>query len=478
MQRKSKLLLRKVPFPGQNDPFCRIAANRVEKSLTKRPKKPRAWSNPNLAADPIYGDEGKNIFLKLQKKEIRNNEFNPLDEFRIHKPLPPPDDMDVQIIDSNYMSYFLREVPLYMGCICLFPEMLNIFMQSVNTPIVRHSILALSSTIQQPQSGLATLYVQRNIQHIIPHIKQAITEVHIDAAHMVSVTFLGWLSLTANDLHTAHRHFRGLFSMLKLTHHLSATAEPLREPPHTLTMFLYRMAHKADNTLCYRNQPQVFPPTRFVESYHREWLQNITSSEVHIQYSLATIQLDDIANNINHLHREANQLRRFNFPDTQQILERKLRPLRIEHGMWVYRPYIQRHLRGNDPLVRSGASNPEASPVAGKSTFLSHPEYIIYDPMVAYMHMQHSYLSIHMNLVETGRTDDEDSYELGILVCRIFAALNGAFGNAGKILNGCVTALWFAGIPFTNDKRNCAQSMIPLICLLICRSCLGHGFVG
>src|SRR5271156_2052243 len=154
--------------------LCIAAANDAEKPSKKMTKKPRTWSNPNLAADPIYGDEDRNIFLKLQKYEIRNNHYNPLEEFRIHKPLPPPDDMDIQVIDSNYMSYFLREVPLYMGCICLFPEMLNIFMQSVNTPILRHSILALSSTIQQPQSGLATLYVQRNIQHIIPQIKQAI----------------------------------------------------------------------------------------------------------------------------------------------------------------------------------------------------------------------------------------------------------------------------------------------------------------
>ena len=171
-------------------------------------KRHKPWPHPNITAEPLYAEEKRNIFLRLQKRPLRNESFNPRDEFMISKALPPPDDMDVQVSDSGYLSFFLSEVPQFMGCICCLPQMVNIFVQSVNQPILRHSILALSSAIQQAQGSLASVYIHRNIQQVIPHIQQAIADIKINNSHMVSVTFLGWLALTTCDLATAHRHLR------------------------------------------------------------------------------------------------------------------------------------------------------------------------------------------------------------------------------------------------------------------------------
>lgn len=411
----------------------------------------KPWPNPNISAEPVYSDESKNIFLKIQKRPLRNKTFNPRDEVKISKALPPPDDMYVQASDSNDLSFFLREVPQFMGCICCLPKMVDIFTESINQPILRHSIVALSSAIQQAQGGLTSLYINRNIQYIIPQIQQAISEVKINTSHMVSVTFLAWLALTTCDFRKAHRHIRGLLSMLKVTNHISASAQYTSHDPDPLAMFLFCMAVKADNYLATRNQPFAIPPIQYNEKYHRQWLKTIVTSEMHLQYCLATVQMDCLTNNIIHLQRQATQLRLSGFPEAEGEIRRRMAPMRLQHKSWHSRPYIQNHIRSND-LRQNPCPDSCGSP--SPSRFLSYPEYIIFDPLVAYMHMNHTCLTIHMNFILSGHVHDDESYDAAILICRIFTALDSALGgNAGKTLHGCLTALWLAGMVFA-DNRN------------------------
>lgn len=398
--------------------------------------------------------------MTLQQRPLRNEHFDPGDEIVIARPLPPPDDLDVQPADSNQLSFFLRGVPQYLGCICCLPQMVNIFMQSINQPIVRHSILALSSVIQQSQGNSANAYIRRNVQQIVPQIQSAIRQVKISDSHMVSVTFLAWLALTSCDFAAAHRHIRGIVSMLKVTNHVQATANPSRKDPNPLAMFLFCLAVKADNYLACRNQPLAIPPIQYNEEYHRQWLQKTTTNEMHLQYSLATIQLDCLANNIAHLHHQATQMRDCGFFNIEQELARLVGPLKSTHKSWVSRPYIQHHITANqyegDPVDLTSSPN----------RFLWHPAYIIFDPLVAYMHLNHTYLTIHMNLVLAGRIDPQDyeTYEAAILICRIYAALNTAIGeNAGRTLNGSLGSLWFAGMVFAHPDSNSAKGT-PRLC--------------
>jgi hypothetical protein len=73
------------------------------------------------------------------------------------------------------------------------------------------------------------------------------------------------------------------------------------------------------------------------------------------------------------------------------------------------------------------------------------------------MHLNHTYLTIHMNLVLAGRIDPQDceTYEAAILICRIYTALNSAIGgSAGRTLNGSLGALYFAGMVFAQPESN------------------------
>ena len=65
-----------------------------------------------------------------------------------------------------------------------------------------------------------------------------------------------------------------------------------------------------------------------------------------------------------------------------------------------------------------------------------------------------------MNLVLAGRIDPKDfeTYDAAVLICRIYAALNAKLGgNAGRTLNGCLGALWFAGIVFAHPHSSFAR---------------------
>jgi len=65
-----------------------------------------------------------------------------------------------------------------------------------------------------------------------------------------------------------------------------------------------------------------------------------------------------------------------------------------------------------------------------------------------------------MNLVLSGHVNDDEYYAAAILICRIFTALSSALGgNAGKILNGCLTALWFAGMVFADNGNYSRDGM-------------------
>jgi len=243
--------------------------------------------------------------------------------------------------------------------------------------------------------------------------------------------------------------------MLKVTRHLSAAAEPTRHDPHPLAMFLFCMAVKADNYLGARNQPYAIPPLQFNENYHRQWLKATTTSEMHLQYCLATIQLDTISNNVGHLQRQAKELRSSGFPAAEEEIQRRITPMKIDHQAWISRPYVEHHIKNNDVTKRGDFWTKPAS-LTFRNCFLSYPEYIIFDPLVAYMHLNHTALIIHMSIVEAGHVNphDNECYDAAVLICRIFAALNVALGGkAGKILNGCSTPLWYAGLVFADKER-------------------------
>ena len=422
--------------------YCYGQFANLERSVAK----PKPWRNPNPSAEPIYATVSTNIFMRLQQRPIMNYTNAPMGDIQFSKPMPPPDDMDVHPIDSRYLTYFVTEVPGILGLERFFPSAITaIFKQSINQPILRHSILAVSSWIMNNRQGRPPLYTLRHLQRILPGIQNAIMALNINTAHIFSVTFLAWLSLMTGDLYTTHRHLKGLFLMFLNTRQLSLLGEPYNNSD-PMTMFLYRMSIKIDNTLAYRNFPPAYPPIANHESYHRQWLPHFISKPADIDDCLAAFQLDDFTNQICHLHQQTKQLKQDNCQETE--IQGIANTISDDLTTWLSIPAIKPHI----PIERSfGVMN--GSPRVENNCFLHYPLYPISDLVFAQMLLIHASLGIHLSIVTTGKLGPypPTRYELAVQVCRIYASMGPQSSVQKTGQSRTINALWLAGLVLGND---------------------------
>lgn len=397
----------------------------------------RRWPNPNPSNEPNYADPSRNIFMLLQKQPLINHTGVPLKDITFPNSIPPPDDLDIRPIDSTYLTFFLTEVPSILGSDRFFPKILNsIFERSVSQPVLRHSILAVSSWIIDNRLGRPPLYTHHHLQRVLPVIQKAITELKINSAHILSVSFLSWLSLMTGDLQMTHRHLKGLFLMFIHAHHLSPIGEPL-DNSDPVIMFLYRMSLRIDNTLAYRNFAQAYPPITDHEEYYRQWVRQIISSEEDLEGCIASFRIDDLTNRICHLHTETRQHREQS-TSYDTALQRRAETLQADLSTWSTLPVIRRHIS----LPSSFSSHSDTK------SFLHYPPYEIMDMVFAQMVLLHASLGIHLSIAKTGTLGPypHSRYENAVQVCRIYAAIGTkpALQKTGQ--SRLINALWLSGL--------------------------------
>ena len=389
--------------------------------------------------------------MAIQSMAI-DNYTTEMKEIQFANIMPPPDDMQMQPVDSRYLTYFVTEMPRILGSHRFFPTALTtIYRQSMNEPVLRHSILAISSWMADNRQGRTPVYTLQHVQSCLPRIQQAIFHCKISAAHILAVNFLSWLSLVTGDLHATHRHLNGLFLMFVNMRHLTLLGEPYdNTDPHL--MFLYRTSIKIDNTLAYRNFPLAYPPLTNHDKYHQQWLRHFISNQSDIDLCIASFKLDDFANQICHLHYAARQLRRKRealpmVATAAQEAEIQIRARFIfkEHKAWLSLPEIQPRIQVDNGFPVVGTHE--------KSRFLHYPEYQITDPSLAQMLLIHASLGIHLSIVMTGKLGayPRSRHDDAIQICRIYAAL-GAHSTIQKTGQSReINALWLAGLVLGND---------------------------
>jgi len=422
--------------------------------------KPRPWRNPNPTYQPVYSSPSRNIFMALQGMAINNCTSPAMKEIQFSKTMPPPDDMQVQPVDSRYLTYFVTEMPRILGSNRFFPTAVTtIYQQSMNEPVLRHSILAISSWMADNRDGRTPLYSLQHVQSCLPEIQKAIIDCKISPAHILAVNFLSWLALVTGDLETTHRHLNGLFLMFVDMRHLSPLGEPYDNTDPNL-MFLYRTSIKIDNTLGYRNFPLAYPPLTNHEKYHQQWLRHFISNQSDIDFCIASLKLDDFTNQICHLHYAARQLRRKSesspmVDTTAQEAEIQIRAKLIseEHEAWLSLPEIKPRIQVDDGFPVVGTHQ--------ETRFLHYPEYQITDPAVAQMMLIHASVGIHLSIVMTGKLGDYPRWrhDDAVLICRIYAAL-GAHSTIQKTGQSReINALWLAGLVLGNDCYPAGESV-------------------
>jgi hypothetical protein len=393
---------------------------------------------------------------------VNNYTSVPLPEIQFPRAMPPPDDMQVQAVDSRYLNFFLTEMPQILGSDRFFPTAIStIFQQSMNEPVLRHSILATASWMTDNHQARPPLYTLQHLQSCLPGIQKAIVDLKITPAHVFAVSFLSWLALMTGDLHATHRHLKGLFLMFLNMRHLSILGEPYENTDPNM-MFLYRMSIKIDNTLSYRNFPLAYPPLTTHEKHHQQWLRHFICSQVDIDYCIASFQLDDFTNQICHLHHAVRELRRKSeaLPTidgaVQEVeIQAGAKHLFHQHRAWLSLPQIQSRIPVDKGFPVVGAEGEE-------SRFLHYPEYEITDPSLAQMLLIHASLGIHLSIVMTGKLGayPRSRHDDAIQICRIYAALgvHPTIQKTGQ--SRLINSLWLAGLVLGNDCYPAGSSRI------------------
>ncbi len=355
--------------------------------------------------------------------------------------------MDVQPIDSKYFTHFITEIPELLSSDGYWRSaIISIFKQSVNQPVLRHSILAVSSWMTDNRHGQPSLYTLRHLQCILPGIETAIMDLNIKTEHILSVPFLAWLALVTGDLNTTYRHLKGLFLMFLETRHLTVVGGPY-DNPDPIMMFLHRMSFKIDITLAYRNFPPAYPPMTNHESHHRQWLPSFISKKSDIDNCLAQFKLDDLTNQICHLHYQARQLRKQNESHESEIQDRA-KAIANDHTVWLFLPVVKSHIPIDDSFPIVNGSNSYDN-----QRFLHYPEYPISNFMFAEMFLIHASLGIHLSIVSTGKLGPypQTRYDDAVQVCRIYAALGPRSSVQKTGESTMMNALWLAGLVLGND---------------------------
>lgn len=369
--------------------------------------------------------------------------------------MPPPDDLEITPDDSKYLTYFVTEVPDILGSDRFFPSAItSIFKQSVNQPVLRHSILAVSSWMTDNRQGRLPLYTLRHLERILPGIQKAIEELNISTAHILSVSFLSWLALLTGDLYTTHRHLKGLFLMYLEARHLNILGETSHNPD-PLIMFLYRMSIRIDNTLAYRNYPLAYPVMADQTRSHRRWLTHYLSQESDIEQCLATFLLDDFTNQICHLHFQARQLRVQNESNESQIHD-QAKTIVVDHSAWLNLSVVRPHIPAVAPEERFPVVSHHESSMVEDAQFLHYPAYRIKDVMFGQQMMIHASLGIHLSIVVTGKLGPypRTRYEYAVQVCRIYAALRSSARSTVEKTgqSRMINSLWLAGLVLGRDS--------------------------
>jgi hypothetical protein len=247
--------------------------------------------------------------------------------------------------------------------------------------------------------------------------------------------------LMAGDLRTTQRHLNGLFLMFIHTHHLSPDGEPY-DNPDPVIMFLYRMSLRIDNTLAYRNFRQAYPPITDQEKYFRQWIPPIISNNKDIDLCVASLKIDDLTNQICHLHAEIRQHRKLS-PSTATAFQERAEIIEADLSTWSTLPVIQHHF---------SQSSTFSSHTESGNKFLHYPPLDIVDMVFAQMGLLHASLVIHLSIAKTGTLGPYPycRYENAVQVCRLYAAM-GAKPELQKTgQSRLITALWLAGLVLGN----------------------------
>jgi hypothetical protein len=385
----------------------------------------------------VYNTASTNIFLQLQNQPLSStSEDDEAYELPLIQAIGAPDNTPLYTVDSSYLHFFVLELPSILSVDHLFPNALGrILGMTIGNPALWHSVLALSSFLADKIAGRPTSRTYVHLQRSLSLIQSAIQNGTINDSHIAAVFFLAYLNLATGEIASAGRHLDGLLLMLEQR---GATDDPLINAIRRLTIRLDNVRGTTGRSLCF--------PTHKLETAisPREWLLKLLDSDKlgSLDWALAEFELEDLANQIVHLHLRTKELRSLpthNPATDEHELLFRAEILLTELQRWKLRP-IFLAAEADENLTRLACLNNLISP----STFLNYPPLPFKNVMYASLLILYYRLQILSSLIIRPELGDNppERYEAAINLCRTFASYKTL---REKIPSLMVVPLLFAG---------------------------------
>lgn len=210
------------------------------------------------------------------------------------------------------------------------------------------------------------------------------------------------------------------------------------------------MAFKIDNTLAYRNFPQVFPPPTDHDCYHRQWLSHFIPNQEGFDACLTSFKLDDFTNRITHLCREADQLPgQSGMTTIENGTTAAASKLVIELEAWRSLPMLQKHIPIVDEELFSSWDNVPSDTQVIQRIEQSSCQ-VGNDTLFPKLLIIHASLLIHLSIVihEKLGPVPGSRVDAAVEICQIFASMSedalSPLKQAGE--SRLLNALWLAGL--------------------------------
>ena len=220
------------------------------------------------------------------------------------KAMPPAPESRVDSMDSQYLEYWLREMPKNHPFATPFPSFLtNLFQISVSNPHLRHSLVSLAAFVADNCHHRPLIPALLHHQETLRKVQGSLTLGRITESTIYAVMMLAYFNVFTGKFLSARRHIRGLSLLLD---QYSAQGSQ----PSATTMLIWRCGVRIDYILSsvYPCKPIFPPPPMEQEDLHRSWIRTcVVGNE---EWALGQFALDNLQSKAAHLSWQASQLRK------------------------------------------------------------------------------------------------------------------------------------------------------------------------
>lgn len=424
-------------------------------------------SQASIATKPaVTVDPQLNFIKAIYVPEIADDDLSPVEDItpqnqQVIMPINAVPTLDSLTCEISQLHSLLTFMPSCPAISWNFYELLphiteHLIHLSLGSNSLRHSLLALTATVQAVFSGIMSeKYFMRKLTSL-RSLQDAISSDAVDEATALAVIIHVGVEVLLGQLRNSRKHLRGVFLILELFKEKGRISGKGLSP---LGLLIQRMMVQLDRALSSINgdptQFEYLDPT--VEIEDRKWLSsNIGASKgvscTNVEWILASFEMDNLQHRGYSTAKRVHSWREIKDPQRDEKI--RVEYCKLMQGMELWK---QRAVVREQEEIEQHAGKVNKPSDDSQLRFLQHEPLYIKHTYYAKLLNQWRWQSIYNSLiVDPGPgpgPSSHDRYALAVDICRTHAAL-GENAFVGPSWQG----LFYAGMVFGGKKQSPKES--------------------